>query len=192
MSPFWISIWARARLASWIMLKPGTHTTPCALGDGLHLLDLGHGGGQRLFDQHVLAGFHRQPGVLQVRVQVGQHEHGVDLGVGDQVFGRLVALAAVPRGALDRAFDGVRFHRPTSFAPGICLDRLGVQDRDLARADEADANRFETWDAPCDMMPPTLSRLPHRSSEGLGSPGALRPIRHAALTRGGGGGRSRW
>ena len=111
------------------------------VGARRHLFDLGHRDAYRLFHQHVLAGRQRLQGELVVALQVGEHVHGVDGRVGEQIVGAVVARAAPGvrlllgprRGAVPHS------HQPR---PGAAPHRLRVQVGHYSGAEESDTQLF--------------------------------------------------
>ena len=128
-----------AVLVDHVVPRHANHAT--ALGRGFHLHDVLGSRRQRLLHQDVFARLQGQLCVLQMRVEVREHEDGVDLRVGDEVFRRLVEPAPPLLRSLKPALPGA-IPRAHQARVGQLLERPAVKDRDLTGSDETDANRF--------------------------------------------------
>ena len=113
-----------------------------ALGRGDDRVQLLAGGGQRLFDEDVLAGFQRLDGQRRVGVMAGGNEDDVGVRVGQNLprLGRRIGKAELPRRVL--AAEPGRGHHAGQADAGLAPDfrqqhRLG----EVPGADEADAER---------------------------------------------------
>ena len=110
-------------------------------GQLLHLGDFGHSDADRFFDQHRLAGLQCEPRIFEMRLEIGQDKYRVNRRVGDQFFGCFVVLASEFGRALFRSIL-----RPVpeanEFGAMALLNGLGMQNGNVAGADEADADRI--------------------------------------------------
>ena len=130
---------------------------PGRVGARRHLLDLGHRDADRLFHQHVLAGRQRLQGQLVVALQVGEHVHGVDGGVGEQLVDVLVAratpglrlLLGPRRGAVPQS------HQPRA---GATPHRLRVQVGHHPGAEEPDSQLFHVAETMGSLRRPVQCR----------------------------------
>jgi len=124
---------------------------PRAFRDRFHFHDVGHGGCQWFLHEYVLARLQREPGVLEMRIEVGQDEHRLNGRVGHQVLRGVIAFTAVRRSALSGALS-CAVPQTDELRSGYLLHCFGVQKRNLARADKTDAYRFGHEDLLCNSF----------------------------------------
>ena len=105
---------------------------------GLERFEFGDGGCDGFLDENVFAGVHREGRVVGVGFQVGQHENGVDGGIGDDFLGGSVGLAAETQGLVGGQ-DGIDGPDTGEFRAGAMRDGFAVEQGNVSGADEGDA-----------------------------------------------------
>lgn len=110
-------------------------------GEVFDFSELRDGGGDGFFDEDVFVVLEREGRVLGVCFEGGEDEDGVDFRVGDEIGDGIVGFAIEGLRAFFVEF-GVDGPKASEFRAGAGVDGVGVEQRDVAGADESDIDCF--------------------------------------------------